>query len=131
MLKNLVGQNSDSNKSGQANGGDAPPGFGIKFWHRLCLGDGDYTVNGHKFVKKRHLGIVLTAPFEVHLPEKTRPVQPDVIFIKADNRPAAGAQVFAGAPDLIVEVLSPSRCFSVVKYYAQLDVNFALTDIAP
>ncbi len=72
------------------------------------------------FVEERNLGVVLPAPFEVHLSETTRPVQPDVIFIKADKRPPAGSQVFAGVPDLIVEVLSPSsvRTDRYVKFDA-------------
>jgi Uma2 family endonuclease len=60
------------------------------------------------FVEEQQLGIVLTAPFEVHLSETTRPVQPDVLFIKSDKQPPASAKYFAGVPDLIVEVLSPS-----------------------
>ncbi len=32
------------------------------------------------FVTQNKLGYVLTAPFEVHLSQKTRPVQPDVCF---------------------------------------------------
>jgi len=60
------------------------------------------------FVTSNQLGYVLTAPFEVHLAENTRPVQPDVLFIKAEKWPARGAKYFDGAPDLIVEVLSPS-----------------------
>ncbi len=62
----------------------------------------------HQFTNQNKLGVVLTAPFEVHLSEKTRPVQPDVLFIGAKNWPAADSQVFEGVPDLIVEVLSPS-----------------------
>ncbi len=79
------------------------------------------------FVKEHNLGLVLTAPFEVHLSETTRPVQPDVIFIKADKRPAAGAQVFKGVPDIVVEVLSPSsvRTDRHIKFdaYEQAGVN--------
>ena len=60
------------------------------------------------FVIEHKLGRVLTAPFEVHLSEISRPVQPDVFFIKAERWPAPGAKFFEGAPDLIVEVLSPS-----------------------
>lgn len=62
----------------------------------------------HHFVTQRNLGVALPAPFEVHLSEKTRPVQPDVIFIKAEHAPSADSQVFEGVPDLLVEVLSPS-----------------------
>jgi Uma2 family endonuclease len=60
------------------------------------------------FVKGKNLGVVLTAPFEVHLSEKTRPVQPDVLFIANDRKPDVSAQVFKGSPDIVVEVISPS-----------------------
>jgi Uma2 family endonuclease len=60
------------------------------------------------FVKERQLGVVLTAPFEVHLPGIARPVQPDILFIPAARQPQADAQIFEGTPNLIVEVLSPS-----------------------
>jgi len=72
------------------------------------------------FVIERQLGYVLTAPFEVHLSERTRPVLPDVIFIQKDRWPGAGAAFFEGAPDLIVEVLSPStsRTDRIVKFEA-------------
>jgi Uma2 family endonuclease len=59
------------------------------------------------FTTERELGIVLTAPFEVHLSETSKPVQPDVLFIKADRQPLSGTQFFVGTPDLIVEVISP------------------------
>jgi Uma2 family endonuclease len=58
-------------------------------------------------VVEHQLGRVLPAPFEVHLSEDTRPVQPDVIFIRTSRLPAAGAKFFRGAPDLVVEVISP------------------------
>jgi Uma2 family endonuclease len=54
------------------------------------------------------LGVVITAPFEVHLPGIAKPVQPDVLFIRKERQPVTGTQIFEGAPDLIVEVLSPS-----------------------
>jgi Uma2 family endonuclease len=60
------------------------------------------------FVIDWKLGFILTAPFEVHLSESTRPVLPDVLFIRADRWPGAGVKFFEGAPDLIVEVLSRS-----------------------
>jgi Uma2 family endonuclease len=72
------------------------------------------------FVKSRKLGIVLMAPFEVHLSEKSRPVQPDLFFVAAGREPKAGAQFFDGVPDLIVEVLSPNtmRTDRLVKFDA-------------
>jgi Uma2 family endonuclease len=72
------------------------------------------------FTTDNKLGVVLTAPFEVHLAERTRPVQPDVLFIKSDKQPAPGAKFFEGVPDLIVEVLSPSttRTDQSIKFSA-------------
>jgi len=60
------------------------------------------------FTIERDLGVVLTAPFEVHLSETSKPVQPDVLFIRKERQPTSGTQVFAGIPDLIAEVISPS-----------------------
>ncbi len=57
------------------------------------------------FVDERALGTIITAPFEVHLPGIAKPVQPDVLYIAADRE--IGSQIFEGAPDLVVEVLSP------------------------
>ncbi len=72
------------------------------------------------YVEERNLGYVLTAPFEIHLSERSRPVQPDVFFIAQERWPGAGAKFFDGAPDLVVEVLSPSsyRRDNYIKFTA-------------
>jgi len=72
------------------------------------------------FVNHHKLGYVLTAPFEVHLSETTRPVQPDVLFIRAEKWPGAGVKYFEGAPDIVIEVLSPAsrRTDQVIKFTA-------------
>ncbi|MGD9100472.1 MAG: Uma2 family endonuclease [Anaerolineae bacterium] len=76
-------------------------------------------VNLDDFVVERQLGIVLVAPFEVQLPNVAHPVQPDVLFV-AERVPQPGATSLRGAPDLIVEVLSPStaRADRLVKFGA-------------
>lgn len=61
------------------------------------------------FVKQHRLGRVLVAPFEVHLTPRSRPVQPDVLFVSAARWPQGHVAAFEGAPDLVVEVISPSR----------------------
>ncbi|HEY85010.1 MAG TPA: Uma2 family endonuclease [Chloroflexi bacterium] len=70
------------------------------------------------FVKKNNLGLVLAAPFEVHLSETVRPVQPDALFICRKSLPSANVAFFDGAPDLVVEVISPSsaRIDRVTKF---------------
>ena len=60
------------------------------------------------FVKVNQLGAVYTAPIEVHLPDIARPVQPDVLFIAKARRNIVKAKFIEGAPDIIVEVMSPS-----------------------
>jgi Uma2 family endonuclease len=60
------------------------------------------------FVREGGLGQVFPAPIEVHLSETSKPVQPDVVYIQTARQPASGAQFFAGAPDLIIEVISPN-----------------------
>jgi Uma2 family endonuclease len=71
-------------------------------------------------VLEQKLGYVLTAPFEVHLAEGTRPVQPDLLYIKQEHWPGQGAKFFEGAPDLVIEVLSvgTSRRDRVAKFTA-------------
>ena len=72
------------------------------------------------FIRKHQLGLVLVAPFEVRLPDVAPVVQPDLLFIAAERKPLPGDQAFSGAPDLVVEVLSPSttRTDRVVKFSA-------------
>lgn len=61
------------------------------------------------WVMSRRLGRVLVAPFEVHLTQRSRPVQPDVLFVSAERWPSGPVPHFDGASDLIVEVISPNR----------------------
>jgi len=73
-----------------------------------------------QFLKQHKLGHVLVAPFEIHLSATTRPVQPDILFIRAERWPSPPPQYFEGAPDLVIEVISPStkRTDHVIKFAA-------------
>jgi Uma2 family endonuclease len=72
------------------------------------------------FIRQRELGVVLTSPFEIHLATTVKPVQPDVFFIAKERLLKRGDQVFKGAPDLVIEVLSKSslRLDRVIKFAA-------------
>lgn len=74
--------------------------------HQFTVGEIHRRIANH--VIEHQLGVAIPAPFEVHLPRIAKPVQPDVLFISKDRQPDSSIQVFEGAPDLIVEVISPS-----------------------
>ncbi len=58
------------------------------------------------YAKAHDLGVVVGAPMDVILEPYTI-VQPDLLFIRRDNMAIIG-EVIEGAPDLCIEVLSPS-----------------------
>jgi Uma2 family endonuclease len=59
------------------------------------------------FVKHHRLGKVLIAPLDVYFNEKNY-VQPDVMFVSNERAHILQTRI-QGAPDLIVEILSPSN----------------------
>ncbi len=58
------------------------------------------------FVAARRLGVVYIAPFDVIL-EETSIVVPDLLFVAQDRVGIVTDRGVRGAPDLIVEILSP------------------------
>ncbi len=60
-----------------------------------------------KFVREHKLGKVLNAPLDVVLDDENV-VQPDIIFISKARSHIIHKEAIKGAPDLVVEILSPS-----------------------
>lgn len=60
------------------------------------------------FIKEKDLGKVYYAPFDVIFSE-TDIVQPDILFISKERLGIITEENVQGAPDLIVEILSPSN----------------------
>ena len=62
------------------------------------------------FVRGSDLGWVFAAPFEVVLtdPEGINIIQPDIIFVSREREHIITPANIRGAPDLLVEILSPS-----------------------
>jgi Uma2 family endonuclease len=59
------------------------------------------------FLEENDLGQILIAPCDVVLsPEDV--VQPDIFFVSAERKHIVGEKNVIGAPDLVIEVLSPS-----------------------
>ncbi|HEX6244931.1 MAG TPA: Uma2 family endonuclease [Polyangiales bacterium] len=61
----------------------------------------------HRYVSERGLGEVLNAPIDVIL-DPTTVVQPDLVFVAGARRGFISERGIEGAPDLVVEILSPS-----------------------
>ena len=59
-------------------------------------------------VEKNRLGRAYYAPFDVVFSEKTA-LQPDLLFVSKARLGIIGPEYIIGAPDLVVEILSPSR----------------------
>lgn len=59
------------------------------------------------WVGERNLGQVFYAPVDVVLNDD-EVVQPDILFIRRENAGIVGERAIHGAPDLAVEILSPS-----------------------
>jgi Uma2 family endonuclease len=80
----------------------------------------------HKHVDQHKLGVVLTAPYGVRLPGQAVPVEPDILFVKRERLAIVGERYVEGAPDLIVEILSPSNAAydteTKLKLYEQAGV---------
>ncbi len=64
----------------------------------------------YNFVQKKQLGQVLDAPVDVVLSE-SNVVQPDILFISKENLDIIAEKNIAGAPDLIIEIISPSSAY--------------------
>lgn len=59
------------------------------------------------FVKKKKLGTTRVAPYDVYF-DRQNAFQPDIIFISNEKLPQIDKDGFYGAPDLVIEILSPS-----------------------
>ncbi len=59
------------------------------------------------FVRQDRSGMVVDAPFDVVL-SRFDVVQPDILFVSSPRKAVLGEKFADGAPDLVVEVLSPS-----------------------
>ncbi len=60
--------------------------------------------------REKKLGRVLVAPMDVFL-DTFNTFQPDVMFISNERLAIIGTDMVRGAPDLVVEVLSPSTAY--------------------
>jgi Uma2 family endonuclease len=70
----------------------------------------------YEFVeKKRELGEVFDSPIDVYLND-TDVYQPDIIYISKDRFNIIGEKRIEGAPDMVIEILSPSTAYYDLKH---------------
>ena len=63
----------------------------------------------HHHARRNNLGLVLTSPISVRLPLRDSIVQPDILFVRRERIAIVKDDAIDGAPDLVVEILSPSN----------------------
>jgi len=63
-----------------------------------------------QYVEKNNLGEILYSPIDVYFSEEDV-FQPDIIFISKERLNIIGETKIEGAPDLIIEILSPSTAY--------------------
>jgi Uma2 family endonuclease len=68
-------------------------------------------IAGHlwNFLRQHPVGEVLTAPVGVRLPNQQVPLQPDIVFVRAERLGIIGEAYVEGAPEVLMEILSPSN----------------------
>jgi Uma2 family endonuclease len=81
----------------------------------------------YQFVNEHNLGQVWFAPLDILVqPEPLRTRQPDLLFVSSERASILG-QIIEGAPDLVVEILSPGNSRSAMEEklsdYARLGVR--------
>lgn len=62
------------------------------------------------FVMERDLGLVLDAPLDVYF-EESETYQPDLVFIARERLSIIKPDKINGAPDMVVEILSPATAY--------------------
>lgn len=70
------------------------------------------------FVSAKNLGMVFSAPIDVYFEEKET-YQPDIIFVAKDRFRIIEPARINGAPDLVIEILSPSTAYYDLKKKAR------------
>ena len=73
--------------------------------HQVILNEINIEVS--LYLRKNKIGEIRIAPFDVHFSSENI-LQPDLLFIENKNLDKIRKNGFYGAPDLIIEILSPS-----------------------
>ena len=89
-----------------------------------CLGE-LYT-EMKAFVKKNQLGKVFISPLDVYLSDEEY-YQPDMLFVSNERKSIIQERIH-GAPDLVVEVLSPSNAYKDLSHKKRMYEEFGVRE---
>jgi Uma2 family endonuclease len=93
-------------------------------WHQDWLNKLNYLITS--YLRKKNLGRLFIAPVDVVL-NKGNTVQPDLVFVAANNLGIIQHRAIFGTPDLLVEFISPSSVrrdrHEKMKLYARFGVK--------
>lgn len=93
--------------------------------HQVILNEINIEVALH--LRKNKIGQVRIAPYDVHFSSKNI-LQPDLLFIKNENLYKIEPKGLKGAPDLVIEVLSPSTSQLDFEEKKQVCENFGVQE---
>lgn len=80
-----------------------------------------------QYVEHHDLGEVFDAPVDVILDDKNT-VQPDIVFVATENSHILQYKGIFGAPDLIVEIISPSSLYRDTHQKKELYERFGVKE---
>jgi Uma2 family endonuclease len=86
-------------------------------YHQTILGR--INVVFREYIEARNLGVVFFAPLDVYLGE-TEVYQPDLLYISNERLGIIGETKIEGAPDLVVEILSPTTAYYDLKHKKEI-----------
>jgi Uma2 family endonuclease len=92
--------------------------------HQECLGELYTQIKA--FVKKHQLGKVFISPLDVYLSDEEY-YQPDMLFVSNERKSIIQERIY-GAPDLVVEVLSPSNGYNDLTHKKRMYEEFGVRE---
>lgn len=88
---------------------------------------GKLTIFLAEFVQRNNLGEVFTAPCDVVLSQEDV-LQPDILFISRQNSSIITEKNVQGAPDLVIEILSPATEYRDREIKRKIYANFGVKE---
>lgn len=93
--------------------------------HQHISGELEFALRS--FVKKEGSGIVYDAPFDVVFSDEDV-VQPDIVFVSKERRNIITKNNIKGAPDLLIEILSPKISYRDRKIKRKLYFKYGVKE---